>query len=428
MTSLSPTVFLDNRVAGVIVRLSGGRLRFDYDDQYRREPRATPLSVSMPVQVRSHPDSAISAWLSGLLANDCKVIQPSVTETGNLIPSLFSTLFEFANDDYAGGARIVTTNPVSRPSLSNRESKPLTDQDIAGHLKRVCTSETSLNRSSVGSFGLTGTRPKIALVHKDNQWSEWDGSSLTTHILKPASDGFAEHGLNEHLCLDAARRAGLMAAKSRVVCFENQLGILIDRFDRRFDGSTLDYIHQEDMCQAFGLPPSRKYERDGGPSPVQIARLLRRVMPAIASHSAVERFVDGLIWNWIVVHTDAHARKYSLLLAGRQIRLTPLYGIRSSLAYSAGKKKMRFAMIVGGDDRIFPFSNPWFNAAQELGLDPEFLLNRVSELATLAPDVFLEASGERDVAGLNSKFPSYMVDKIAERSRWCIKLINSTVK
>ena len=32
---------------------------------------------------------------------------------------------------------------------------------------------------------------------------------------------------------------------------------------------------QEDMCQAFGLPPSHQYKSDGGPGIVRIMDLLR---------------------------------------------------------------------------------------------------------------------------------------------------------
>ena len=53
-------VVMDDTVAGTLVRLQGGRLRFDYSDEYRARPHPTPLSLSMPTQVRSHPDNVIT--------------------------------------------------------------------------------------------------------------------------------------------------------------------------------------------------------------------------------------------------------------------------------------------------------------------------------------------------------------------------------
>jgi hypothetical protein len=47
------------------------------------------------------------------------------------------------------------------------------------------------------------------------------------------------------------------------------------RYDRRLERRRWRRIHQEDLCQAFGLPPSRKYESEGGPGVRQIAELIR---------------------------------------------------------------------------------------------------------------------------------------------------------
>jgi serine/threonine-protein kinase HipA len=45
-------VILDGQVAGTLLRVARGRLRFDYDDTYCNRSDPTPLSVSMPT--RSH--------------------------------------------------------------------------------------------------------------------------------------------------------------------------------------------------------------------------------------------------------------------------------------------------------------------------------------------------------------------------------------
>lgn len=61
-------IVMDRSIVGTVIRLNGGRLRFDYADDYRvplNRAGATPISLSMPTQVRSHPDSAITPWLWG---------------------------------------------------------------------------------------------------------------------------------------------------------------------------------------------------------------------------------------------------------------------------------------------------------------------------------------------------------------------------
>ena len=57
---MTDALVMDRPIVGTVVRLNGGRLRFDYADDYRDRAGATPISLSMPTQVRSHPDSAIT--------------------------------------------------------------------------------------------------------------------------------------------------------------------------------------------------------------------------------------------------------------------------------------------------------------------------------------------------------------------------------
>src|SRR5947209_5418022 len=172
---------------------------------------------------------------------------------------------------------------------------------------------------------LAGAQAKTALLYSNGRWGVPSGLAATSHILKPAVVGLDDHDLNEHLCLDAARRAGLIAARTRIAQFGGESAIVVDRYDRRHQGDQIVRVHQEDLCQALAIPPARKYQSEGGPGPTDIIRLLRRIMPARAARAAVWSFIDALAWNWIIGGTDAHAKNYSLLLAGDQIRLAPLY-------------------------------------------------------------------------------------------------------
>ena len=73
----------------------------------------------------------------------------------------------------------------------------------------------------------------------------------------------------------------------------------------------------------------------------------------------MRRFADALIWNWLIAGTDAHAKNYSLLLAGAQVRLAPLYDVASALPYpDLHVRRLRFAMKIGGDYRVELCANP----------------------------------------------------------------------
>jgi HipA-like protein len=56
----SLVVLLDDAGVGVLTRLRRGQLRFDYDDEYRASTGVTPLSVTMPTQIRSNSDHVVT--------------------------------------------------------------------------------------------------------------------------------------------------------------------------------------------------------------------------------------------------------------------------------------------------------------------------------------------------------------------------------
>lgn len=173
------------------------------------------------------------------------------------------------------------------------------------------------------------------------------------------------------------------------------------------------------------MRPERKYQNEGGPGPRDVARLLSSVMPPSTADEAVWRFFDALVWNWLVAGTDAHAKNYSLLLAGGQARLAPLYDIASALPYGVHERKLRLAMKIGDDYRVHPVRNAWPRAARDLGLDEEIAVERVRNLARRVPDAFSEAAGEPEVVELGSSLPARLTDLVAERATRCIAILDT---
>src|SRR5262249_49522065 len=144
----------------------------------------------------------------------------------------------------------------------------------------------------------------------------------TTHILKPPTGQLAGHVENEHLCLVLARALGLPAAHSQVMRFGDEIAIVIERYDRIQRGNAVVRVHQEDICQALGITPTRKYQNEGGPSPNTIADLLRTY--STDRTADVGTFVAALGFNWLIAGIDAHAKNFSLLLGIHRARLAPL--------------------------------------------------------------------------------------------------------
>ncbi len=420
----SLVVILGRDIVGHLERHSGGRLTLEYTDEYRDRPEATPISLSMPPQVRSHPDRAVTPWLWGLLPDNDAVVARWARQFQVSSSSPFSLLGTQIGEDCAGAVRFAPLAEVERVLTRPGNVVWLTEDEVGQRLRDLREDATSwLGRSFTGQFSLSGAQAKTALLLKDGRWGVPSGSAATTHILKLAVAGLDDHDLNEHVCLDAARRAGLTVVRTKVTHFGEESAVVIDRYDRLENEGDIIRVHQEDLCQALALPPTRKYQNEGGPGPAAIAALLRSAMPPRVAEDALWRFADALIWNWLIAGTDAHAKNYSVLLAGDQVRLAPLYDIASALPYGVDEHKLRFAMKIGGDYRVFPHRNPWPEAAQELDVDVDKLLERVQLLALRLPEAFCDSANSEDVKSLSRPLPGVLTDLVVERSKRCLELV-----
>lgn len=420
-------VFINDARVGTVTRLDGGRLRFDYNLATLLRPEATPLSLSMPFPVSSHPHEAITPWLWGLLPDNEKVLRSWARQFHASPSSPFSILSTPVGEDCAGAVRFIPEGRADETSAKGNVTW-LSEDEVAQRIRDLKVDSTAwLGRSFTGQFSLAGAQAKTALLYDDGRWGEPSGDIPTTHILKPAIDGFDGHAINEHLCLEAAQKAGIPAAATQLICLGGEPVLLVDRYDRfRTDEGRLSRLHQEDLCQALSVHPDRKYQREGGPAPGQIAELFRKAMPHRQAEASVQRFADALIWNWLIAGTDAHTKNYSLLLAGRQVVLGPLYDAASALPYRTHERKLRSAMKIGGSYRIYPDYNRWPAAAKDLGLEAEELIGRVRELASRAPEAFAEAAAAHAVAELDHPLPRRLVDLVADRCERCLGLIGSS--
>jgi len=382
----------------------------------------------MPKQVPTHPDSQITPWLWGLLPDNDAVLSRWAREFHVSSGSAFSMLATPVGEDCPGAIRLITTERLEvlqAPDADLSNVEWLTDAGVAKRLRDLRADNTAwLGARHGGRFSLAGAQAKTALLlDPTNGWGAPQGSTATTHILKPAIEGRDDHDLNEHLCLSAMRIAGLRAVRSRVQRFEDQSAIVVTRYDRISVSGLQVRVHQEDMCQALGLHPTRKYQNEGGPGPKEVAALFRRVMPRGTALEATRSFLDALIWNWIIAGTDAHAKNYSLMLNQNQVRLAPFYDVASALPYDIAIQKQRLAMKFGSSYKMNPVSSPWARLAADLALTEAEVRDHAQSLLEAAPDAFSSAAAEAEVRMLNSRLPARLSDLVAARVLDCGKLL-----
>jgi len=417
------TVLLGGRVVGRLSQGEAGALSIAYDADYRDEVGAIPISVSMPLTDLIHAARVVRAFCQGLLPDNEGVLERWGRDF-QVSPGNPFALLGHVGEDCAGAVQFVRPERVEAMLARSGAIAPLTEERVAERLRTLRRDPSAWHLAGTGQFSLAGAQAKTAL-HLDLSTGEWgdpSGAVPTTHILKPAIAGFDDHDLNEHLCLRAARIAGLRAATSRITSFGEERAIVVERYDRfPFGDGRVGRIHQEDMCQALGLPPSAKYQSEGGPSPEQIITLVRRVIGPPVAGLEVERFVDALALNWLIAGTDAHAKNYSILLVRGQTRLAPLYDVASSLPYDdMYLPRLRLAMRIASEYRVEAITGRhWRAFAEQNGLDPDRTVARIDELARRLPEAFREAASADAVVALRSALPERLAAAVEKHVDAC---------
>ena len=375
-------VLLSDRAIGRVNQDERGKLSFTYDPAWRDTPGAYPLSLSMPLAALEHPHDKIEAFIWGLLPDNEFVLDRWAKKFQVSFRSPFA-LIANVGEDCAGAVQFVRPDRLEAVlGTPDAEIAWLTEADIAERLRQLRNDNSAWRRpGDSGQFSLAGAQPKTALLLQDGKWGVPSGRIPTTHILKPPSAEFDGHAENEHFCLALARAVGLPAATSTVTQFEDEIAFVVERYDRLTTPAGIRRIHQEDMCQAVGVPPMRKYENEGGPGVLRIVDLLRESSSAPEDDSRT--FLDAIALNWLIGGTDAHAKNYSLLIAGgSRVRLAPLYDVASILPYDFDAQRIRLAMKVGDKYRIRDVTaRSWEKLSEALGLDAGQVASQVSDLA-----------------------------------------------
>src|ERR1700678_3133395 len=254
-------VLLNGRVVGTVASQSG-RLSFTYTEPWSEDPEAYPLSLSMPLSAVRHGQSSIEPFLWGLLADNARVLERLAQRYQVSAKNVFR-LLSHVGEDCAGAIQLVRPERLEQLSEPGtpKEGEWLSEQDIAERLRSL-RADPSAGRTArdTGQFSLAGAQPKTALLYERKRWGVPSGRIPTTHILKPPTGEWDGHAENEHFSLRLARAAGLIVPNSSVQHFGNEIAIVVDRYDRVRSDRRCERIHQEDMCQALGLHPTRKYE------------------------------------------------------------------------------------------------------------------------------------------------------------------------
>ena len=173
--------------------------------------------------------------------------------------------------------------------------------------------------------------------------------------------------------------------------------------------------HQEDLCQALGLTPDFKYQKDGWQLPSY--RALRELLDEHSPFPGLDRLAaaQAAVFHFLVGNADAHAKNISLLHVRDGVRLAPLYDVVSTLVYP--ELSTELALSIG--DELSPDAITqihWSDLAEDFGLNQRSFERTRRELRDR---VALEASrlrNEAHAAGWHHPCIDTILEIVADRS------------
>ncbi len=347
-------VFVNGRLAGVLKRESSGAVDFRYDPRWLSWESTFPISLSLPLREDRYIGAPVINVFDNLLPDSEPIRRRVAERVGASGTDAYSMLSALGHD--CVGALQFLPEGIDPAAAGKVEGKPLTDAELAHMIQNLATAPLGLGEDDDFRISLAGAQEKTALLRLDGKWHKPVGTTATTHILKPQI-GRLPNGVdlsnsveNEYFCLKLISALGVPAATAEMADFGGRRTLVVERFDRRWtsDGRLLR-LPQEDCCQALSIPPTRKYQSDGGPGMKEILELLKG---SDAPTEDLAIFMRASIIFWLIGATDGHAKNFSMFLnPGGRFRLTPLYDVLSAQPSLDAKqiqpKAFKLAMSVG---------------------------------------------------------------------------------
>lgn len=366
-----------------------GRMEFCYAAQWLTSPQAFPVSLSLPLRAEPYRDTAHSFFANLLPEAD---VRARLCQRLKVTPGNDFELLRLIGGECAGALTIGQKPPAD--ASSGDSYRPIDSEQL-----RLWSQATTPDvfSSTVGRDGvrlsLAGAQDKLPVRLDGAAVSLPVGPTPSTHLLKFGSPHFKYLPENECLMAMLAERLGLPVPATAIWRIEGGGTILVvERYDRRREGETIQRVHQEDFCQALGRSPLRKYQKEGGPRPGEVADMLR--LHGSLPSEDLRLLIRWGVFNWLCGNCDAHAKNISLLFSPtRGTRLAPFYDLVCTRVYKSLDHHL--AMSLGEQfDRGGVLQRDLDAYARELQVGSRIVADNVAELLATSKQRLAEASAE----------------------------------
>ncbi len=315
-----------------------GDMQLAYDPAWMASASGRPLSLSLPFAGDlAHKSAVVRNYFDNLLPDSIAIRERIARRFGTQTTQAFD-LLQAIGRDCVGAIQLLGEDEVPM-GVERIEGAPMGVEDVERLLLQTVDPGRfggAASQQDELRISLAGAQEKTALLWHGGQWLRPQGATPTTHILKlplglvgHRRADFRTSVENEWLCLNILAEYGVPVPRTAMLVFGTQKVLAVERFDRQLhsSGNWLLRLPQEDFCQALGKPPHLKYEADGGPGIIDLARVLRQ---SVQPREDLGTLITAQLLFWMLGAPDGHAKNFSIrLLPEGRYRLTPLYDVMS---------------------------------------------------------------------------------------------------
>jgi serine/threonine-protein kinase HipA len=407
-------VWWDGRQVGQLTQDRHGDLGFAYAPEWLDDEKAQPLSASLPKRPDPFTRRECRPFFAGLLPEENQ--RDAAAQALGVSRANDFALLDRLGGDVAGALQLLPPGETPNVPALDQRPTPLDDAGLIRVLDALPARPLLAGEDGL-RLSLAGAQSKVPVVLLDGAVALPAPGQPTTHILKPPISRFTATTENEAFVMRLAASIGLDVAPVEPRMVRDRSILLVQRYDRAFgEDGNVGRIHQEDFCQALGVPPETKYASEGGPTFRDCFALLRR----IAARPAVDvlKLLDAAIFNVIAGNADAHGKNFSILYDADGPRLAPLYDLLATVAYP--ELSPRFAMRIGKRATLAELDAvDWTAFGADAGLGVPLIRRRVAEICAEAIARADEVAAELARPGLDDRALSNFARMTAERAERC---------
>ncbi len=407
-------IWWEGRLVGHLTQDRHGELGFVYLEAWLADDQAPALSASLPKRSEAYSRRECRPFFAGLLPEegqrDAAAAALGVSRGNDF------ALLDRLGGDVAGALQLLAGG--EQPVLAGGRGQPavLDEDGLVGVLDALPLRPLLAGQGAL-RLSLAGAQSKLPVVLVDGAIALPAPGQPTTHILKPPIPRFPGTTENEAFVMRLAAAVGLDVAEVEPRVVQARTFLLVGRYDRSVgDDGVVRRVHQEDFCQALGVPPETKYAGEGGPAFGDCFALVRRVATRPAGD--VLGLLDAAIFNLVAGNADAHGKNFSILYDRTGARLAPLYDLLSTVAYP--ELSPRLAMRMGGRGTLAEMdARGWAGFAADAGIGLPLVRRRVGELCARVRGEAAPVAARLADEGLDAVVIADLAVSILSRAAFC---------